>query len=71
MASRCSSGLLSRWQFTGGFTVGQEQKTLSAQISTRPDLTEGAHVLTQGGLDQASFNMVLERANTLFYVIDF
>lgn len=71
MASRCSSGLLSRWQLVRGVTVGQEQKTVSAYISTRPDLMKGAHVLTRGGLDQASFDTALERANLLFYVIVF
>lgn len=66
MASCCSSGLLSCWQLTRGFTVGQEQKTVSAEFSTRPDLTKGANVPTHRGLDQASFNTVVKRANTLF-----
>lgn len=65
VASRCSSGLLSHWRLTKGFTAGQEQKTQHRLIA-RPQLTPGPQVFARPKLEQASPDIVLKRVSTLF-----
>lgn len=65
VASCCSSGLLSHWRLTRGFTAGQEQKIQHCVIA-RPQLTQGPHVFACPKLEQASPDIVLKRASTLF-----